>query len=90
MSGDTADSDGDGLATLLEYVFHRSPKQPYGQPLTLTKEIVEGVTIVHLSYPHNRFATDVTLSYEGTEDLQSWGPLADPSITATLTNLETE
>ena len=92
LSGPNADLDRDGFATLLEYLFGTDPRQPGAAP-PLTASLVpgapEGPTLV-LSFPHNRFATDVAIYYEASEDLTTWVLVGPNSGTVTVTDFETE
>lgn len=91
ISADTADADGDGLPNLLEYEFHSDPRQPNPAPLILASAATVGsVRYVFLTFPHNRNATDVSLSYEASEDCAAWHPVAAESVSAILTDFETE
>ena len=55
-----------------------------------TKRPANGSPYIYLSFPHNRYATDIALSYEASANLQTWTPLAAQLVSATITNFETE
>jgi hypothetical protein len=90
LSGDTTDLDGDGLATLLECIFRSDPRQPSTAPIIAASTATVGnVRYIYLTFPRNRYATDVSLSCEGSEDCTTWHPVV-PEIAATVTDFETE
>jgi len=91
QSGDTADLDHDGFATVLEYTFHSDPRHPQTTPLLTASVVTIGDNhFLEVIFPHNRFATDVSISYEGSEDCTTWAPLTPDSISAGVTDFETE
>jgi endonuclease I len=91
ISGDAADPDGDGLGNLLEYLFNRDPRQP-DQSATVTVSVAGqgGINNLFLNFPHNRNATDVSLSYEVSTDLRTWAATQPDLITAVVTSSEVE
>jgi endonuclease I len=91
ISGDTTDPDGDGLANLLEYVFATDPRQSNSAAvITASAAIVGNVRYIDLNFPHNRYASDVSFSYESSADCASWVTAAAEFVTASVTDFETE
>jgi hypothetical protein len=68
ISGDAADPAGDGLPNLIKYALGLSPWIAEANPLV---PVVMNGTVT-LTYPHSRFATDVSLDVEWSPDLMSW------------------
>jgi hypothetical protein len=91
VSGPNADLDGDGFPTLLEYTFRGDPRRAEAVPPVTASSVTIGADrYLVLTFPHNRFATDVSVSYEGSEDCLTWLPVIPDSTTALLTDFETE
>ena len=91
ISGDSADPDGDGLGNLLEYVFNRDPRQREQSPvMTVSVTSQSGSHNLLLSFPHNRNATDVTLTYEGSSNLQTWTVAQSELVSVIVTSSEIE
>jgi endonuclease I len=88
ISGDTADIDKDGLSNLVEYTFNRNPRQPDATRLFTTTRNGDGS--VQLVFTRNRFASDVTLTYESSTDLHTWTTAAAQVLNTTVTNFENE
>jgi hypothetical protein len=65
---DTADSDSDGVANLLEYATKMNPSANDVVPQSATKT---GNTIEFI-YTKNKAATDVTYTVEWSDDLSTW------------------
>jgi endonuclease I len=91
IGGDLADPDGDGLPNLLEYVFNHDPWKPDNSSVTTVTVTSQGAThYLYVTYPHNRNATDVSVSYEGSTDLHTWVSTQAQLISAIATSSETE
>jgi endonuclease I len=91
QSGDTADLDRDGLATLLVYTFRSDPRSPNTAALiTASAALLGNAYYLDLTFPHNRFATDVTLTCEASSDLQTWAVASTELVSATPTSFDTE
>jgi hypothetical protein len=91
ISGDAADPDGDRLGNLLEYVFNRDPRQPETSPAVTVGVTRQGaIRNLFLSFPHNRNATDVSLSYETSSDLHTWAVTQPQIVSTIITSSETE
>jgi len=91
MSGDAADPDGDGVKNLLEYVFNRDPWQPEPTPaITVSVTSQGGSYHLFVSFPHNRNATDVAVSYEASSDLQTWTPVTPAVVSNIVLSSENE
>ena len=91
LSGDAADFDNDGLPTLLEYLFDSDPRQPSTAPIIIASTAIVGnVRYIYLTFPRNRYATDASLSYEGSGDCVLWNPIVAEIVSATVTDFETE
>lgn len=91
ISGDAADADGDGLATLLEYEFNSDPRWPNSAPsITANTVVVGNSRYIDLNFPHNRNATDVAVSYEGSSDFATWTPTPGQLIASSVTDFETD
>ena len=85
------DPDGDGVSNLFEYVENRNPWTAE-EVTTMTESITvqNGIYSLLLSFPHNRNATDVVLSYEGTNDFTSWIILSSQLVSSVVTSSEAE
>ena len=91
VGGDTADPEGDGLSNLLEYVFNRDPRQADSASVVTASVTSQGGTYsLSISYPHNRNATDVSVSYETSADLQTWTSAPGQIVSQVITSAETE
>jgi endonuclease I len=91
LSGPNADLDGDGAATLLEYVFRTDPGEADAVPLTAYSAVIGPTRYVVLIFPRNRFATDMTISYEACADLAAtWLPVVPTASEVLVTDFETE
>ena len=91
LNGDTADLDGDGYATILEYTFHSDPRHPEPSRVVIASPvIIDGARYLNVTFPHNRFATDATIICEGSEDLANWDAIIPDSISTIATDFETE
>jgi hypothetical protein len=85
------DPDGDGSSNLLEYVYNRDPWQREQSPvMTVSVTSQGGGRALLLSFPHNRNATDVMLTYEGSSDLHSWTVAPSELVSVVVTSSETE
>ena len=91
IGGDSADPDQDGLSNLLEYTFNGDPWQP-GQSAAVAARLTSqgGTSALIVSYPHNRNATDVAVTYESTSDFQTWTAVSPLATNAVATSSETE
>lgn len=63
---------------------------PKTSSLTTSLLSVADSSSFHLSFPPNRYATDIALSYESSPSLQTWTSLAAPLGTTTITSFDTE
>ncbi len=91
IGGDAADPDGDGVRNLFEYVYDRDPWQDETVPtMSTTVTSQAGSYSFLLSFSHNRNATDVLLSYEGTSDFVTWTNLTSQLVSDIVTSSETE
>ena len=88
ISGDAADPDHDRVSNLLEYVFNRDPWQRETSPAVTVKIATRGASAtLFVSFPHNRNATDVTLTYEVSTNQQTWIVVqAQPVSTVTISS----
>lgn len=91
IGGDNADPDGDDVSNLFEYIFNRDPWQP-DQSADITADVTrQGITTnLFVIFPHNRNATDASLTYEWSTDLQTWTTAPAQLISTTITSSETE
>ena len=77
IAGYAANPDGDSYANLLEYALGLEPKISDAKAFpTLTR--IGGV--VTLTYPHLKWAADVTLSLESSSDLTNWVSVATAPV----------
>ena len=91
IGGDAADPDHDGVSNLLEYVFNHDPRQPEASPVTAVSVMGSGGGLSLLvSFAHNRNATDVALTYEGSTDLATWTVAPSQVVSTVVTSSETE
>ncbi len=91
IGGDLADPDRDGLTNLLEYVFNLDPWLPDNLAIvTTTVTSSGGINNLFVTCPHNRNATDATLSYEISTNLQTWTAASAQLISATAISSEVE
>ena len=91
IGGDNADPDGDDLSNLFDNIFNGDPWQPE-QSADITADVTrQGITTnLFVIFPHNRNATDASLTYEWFTDLQTWTPAPAQLINTTITSSETE
>lgn len=68
QSEDMIDSDGDGIANLLEYAMARNPAVSDTVPQSGTKS----GSVLEFIYTKNKSATDVMMSVEWSDDLVTW------------------
>jgi hypothetical protein len=80
ISGDTADSDGDGIGNRLEYATATDPGTNNTTPASATKTEVS----IDFIYTKNKAATDVTYAVEWSDDLTAWSSAG--VTTSVLTN----
>jgi hypothetical protein len=73
--------------TLLEYAFHGDPRRADANPIWLAGD---SGPYVALTFPRNRFATDVTISYESSEDCTTWLPVSPIGNGVGSVDFETE
>lgn len=90
QSGLDADLDRDGWVTLLECAFGSDPRQASAAALTTYSATIATTRFLVLIFQRNRFATDVTVSYEGSGDLATWLPVVPNASEVILTDFETE
>jgi hypothetical protein len=89
ISGDSADPDGDGIPNRVEFLLNRRPLiSDFGGngPTTLVilpAPVTGGASVLSLTHRRHRYATDLTLRYEATEDCSQWTEFA-PSSTLTV------
>jgi len=80
VSGDSADPDGDGISNLVEYAENLSPKT--ANSLSSLETVQTSGSSLLLTHRKNRWATDLTFSYQVSTDLQTWTTVT-PSTTST-------
>ncbi len=91
VSGDMASGSGDGVPNLVKYAMHADPKVAVGSsPVAGTRQIIQGTSYVYLSFPHNRFATDASVTYESSTTLETWSPVAAEPVSIVTTDFETD
>ena len=79
------------MSNLLEYVYNRDPWQREQSPvMTVNVTSQGGSRALLLSFPHNRNATDVMLTYEGSSDLHTWTVAPSELVSVLVTSSETE
>lgn len=88
ISGDTADADLDGLRNVVEYTFLRNPRVTDTTPLFSTTRNADGS--IRLVYTRNRFASDVTITYETSTNLVVWTPVTVQVLNSTVATFEAE
>ena len=88
ISSDEANPDGDGEKNLLEFFFNRSPKVAESTPALIATAAADGSVL--LTYPHNRFASGVTVTFETSPDLAAWSATSPASASATTMSFDTE
>ena len=69
-----ADSDGDGIANALEYLFHTPPTQAAASPVQLTGRTVNasGQAVMRLVFPRRAGLAAGAYGYETSDDLFTW------------------
>jgi uncharacterized repeat protein (TIGR01451 family) len=67
-----ADSDGDGLADALEYLFATSPVTAGASPLQLAVEAVDETRTIILRFPRRAGLVPGAYRFELSEDVQEW------------------
>lgn len=91
IGGDAADPDDDGVSNALEYVFNRDPWQAEQGPLLSVSETAAASSYtLRVGFPHNRNATDESVTYESSSDFKTWTPISSPNVSAVPTSSETE
>ncbi|MEP7015121.1 MAG: endonuclease [Verrucomicrobiota bacterium] len=91
IGGDSGDPDRDDLKNLIEYTINGDPWKPDNDSIvTATVTSVGSTNNLYITYPHNRNATDLTLSYEVSSNLVTWTAAAATLISATVITSETE
>jgi len=69
LAEETADTDNDGLANLLEYAIGTNGTIAGSNPQVVSFAPVSGSQYLRISFPKNPAATDVTFTVEATSDL---------------------
>lgn len=91
IGGDTADPDHDGITNLEEYTINDDPWKPdNNQIITGSVSRTGSTNNLFISYPHNRNATDLTITYETSSNLITWTTASATLISAVVTDFETE
>ncbi|MBS0658832.1 MAG: hypothetical protein JSR82_11390 [Verrucomicrobia bacterium] len=85
QAGDTADTDGDGLGTLLEYVLGTDPTSNASAALpTVGRTNVGGLDYVTLTFIRDTTVPDATCVVQRSADLQTWQDGSSYSASATV------
>lgn len=91
VSGAGADPDADGLANLLEAKLHRPPLAAEPDAgFTLVPVTISATPYAQLTHRLNRFATDITLTYETSSDLVTWTVVSPVLLTTTSLDAVTD
>lgn len=91
IGGDSGDPEHDGLGNLLEYTFNRNPWLPDQNAVVTVAPGRQGTTnYLYLTFSHNRNATDVTVSFETSTNLQTWTAASPQLISTTAISSEVE
>jgi hypothetical protein len=89
--GFDADPDGDGIGNGIEHAFALDPTVG-SSPALFT--VAGSPSVIHFTHKRNKsLATDVTISYEWSKDMDQWAPpgafLGDDSITIVVDSVDT-
>lgn len=91
VGSDPADPDRDGLSNLLEYTCNRDPRKADNSPVvTVSVTRQSGTNNLFISFPHNRHATDVSVSYEVSSNLQTWSVVQAQPVSTVAISSEVE
>ncbi|MGC3989695.1 MAG: endonuclease [Chthoniobacteraceae bacterium] len=88
ISGDTADPDGDGISNLVEYAENLNPKT--ANSLSDQETIQTSGSALNLTHRKNRWATDLSFSYQISTDLQSWTTVTPSTTSTTHLDIDTD
>jgi Endonuclease I len=90
IGGDLADPDRDGFSSLLEYACNRDPHHPDATPaFTLKLVTVSGSPAFEATFQWNRFASDLSFTFEASANLQSWTPVSAIVVDSTALDATT-
>jgi hypothetical protein len=90
VSGDLADPDQDGSPNLVEYTLRTDARWSNEAPVITAMANPGNRHYIDVSFPHNRNATDVQISYEGSPNMINWSPVTPEFVMAVVTDFETE
>jgi endonuclease I len=90
IGGDLADPDQDGISNLLEYACARDPRQPdTTAAMAVSLVSANSTSAFDAVFQWNRFASDVTFTFEGSTDLQTWSAVNAVLTDSTLLDFAT-
>lgn len=91
IGGDLADPDQDDLDNLTEYFFNADPWTSDNNASIIASVTRVGTTNnFDVTYLHNRFATDLTVTYETSVNLVTWAAASTTLLNSTVITFESE
>ncbi len=90
-SGPMDDSDGDGLANLVEFGFGTDPRSTLSKAhpsIRIREDAESGTQHCEVTFVRNPFATGIYYQVETSGDLQNWTPVPDGRIPAAEGNAD--
>ncbi len=87
-SGANADAEGDSLSNAVEFALGRNPTVPDADPAALPSVEIASAgndTTLTLTYTRPQRVPGVTYTVETSDDLATWTPVADESVSSTAT-----